>query len=921
LSKPAASRRLVCAFCLVVMIAAASVVLYSGKRGRAASSAASSSSLSQTVTAGERSRIQSSYAALPLAFEQNQGQTDPQVKYMARGNGYTLFLTADDAVFSLHSRASGNRPSIAGQADSTAVVHMHLLGGNSLAKVEATIPVAGTTNYFLGSDRSKWRSGVARFARVSYQDVYPGVNMAFHGAERELEFDFVLAPGANPEPIGFQVSGNQGIRTDDYGNLILSSAAGNVLLHKPVAYQQQNGARQAVDARFVLKAHNRVNFELGNYDRSRELVIDPSVSYATYLGGVSTDDALGITFDTSGNAYVTGETQSANYPSATDNLNGSSSDAFVAKIAADGKTLGYYTYVGGSASDSGNGIAVDASGNAFVAGGTISSNFPASAGAFQTTLKGIENAFIFKLSSDGATLLYSTFLGGSVRDVAQGIALDSTGKNAYLVGSSTSPDFPTSTSPLQSFPGGTNNGFVTKLNPAGTGLSDLVFSTYLGLGGGSGDSAKAVAVDSSGNAYVTGAVSGNSFHATLGAFQFTCGTDGTCNGGLSDAYVTVIKPDGSDYVYSTFLGGSGSDFGFGIAVDSSKSAYVTGSTSSADFPRLSALQSTFGGGNTDAFVTKLKPDGSGLVYSTYLGGSGDDGAKGIAVDGVGNAYITGQTNSANFPKVTPTQTALAGGFDAFVSEINAAGSPLTFSTYLGGTSDENSGGNFGAIAVDSGGADIYVAGSTRSVDFPTQPTGVIQPGTGGGDDAFVAKFTQSPTGSTFSLAATALSPASVSPGGSATSTVTVASTNGFTGSVSLACSVSPSVTHGPTCSGSATPGAPGTLTVSTTAASALLQHPQTGNASRVFFAMFLPIGGMTLLSFGFAGPRRKKLFSWLFFCLALGALFLLPACGGGGGGGGGSSGTPAGTYTITVSGTASTGSQTGASPALTLTVN
>jgi len=907
----------------VVMIAAASLFLYPGKRGSAATtvSAASSASLSHRVTAPERSRIQASYAALPLAFEQNQGQTDPQVKYLARGNGYTLFLTADDAVFSLHSRSSASGPSAAGQADSTAVLRMHLLGGNSLAMVEATIPVAGTTNYFLGNDRSKWRSGVARFARVSYQNVYPGVNMAFHGAERELEFDFVLAPGANPEPIGFQVSGNQGIKTDDSGNLILSSAAGDVLLHKPVAYQQQDGARQPVDARFVLEANNQVRFELGNYDRSRELVIDPSVSYATYLGGVSTDDALGITFDSSGNAYVTGETQSANYPSATDNLNGSSPDAFVAKIAADGKTLGYYTYVGGSASDSGNGIAVDTSGNAFVAGGTMSSDFPKTSGAFQTTLKGIENAFIFKLSSDGATLLYSTFLGGSVGDVALGIALDSTGKNAYVVGSSSSPDFPTSTSPLQSFPGGTNNGFVTKLNPAGTGLSDLVFSTYLALGGGTGDAAKAVAVDSSGNAYVTGAASGPSFHATPGAFQFTCGTDGTCNGGLSDAYVTVIKPDGSGYVYSTFLGGSGSDVGFGIAVDAtSGSAYVTGSTTSADFPRMSALQGSFGGGNTDAFVTKLKPDGSGLVYSTYLGGSGDDGAKGIAVDGGGNAYITGQTNSANFPKVTPTQTALAGGFDAFVSELNAAGSQITFSTYLGGTSDENSGGNFGAIAVDSGGANIYVAGSTRSVDFPTT-AGVIQAGTGGGDDAFVAKFTQSPTGSTFSLAATALSPASVSPGGSATSTVTVTSTNGFTGTVSLGCSVSPSVTHGPTCSGSATPGAPGTLTVSTTAASALLQHPQTGNASRVFFAMFLPIGGMALLSFGFAGPRRKKLFSTLLFCLALGALFLLPACGGSSSKTGGNPGTPAGTYTITVSGTATGASQTGTSPSLMLTVN
>ncbi len=915
MSKPAASRGWVCAFCIVpvAIIAVALLVLYPGKRGSAAATVSAASSLSQTVTAPERSRIQASYAALPLAFEQNQGQTDPQVKYLARGNGYTLFLTANDAVFSLHTRPTASE-------SSTAVVHMRLVGGNALAKVEGSGPLPGTANYFLGNDPSKWRSGVARYAHVSYQNVYPGVNMAFHGAQRELEFDFVLAPGANPAPIGFQVTGNQGVKTDASGNLILSSAAGDVLLHKPVAYQEQDGTRQPVDARFVLRADNRVSFDLGNYDRSRELVIDPSVSYATYLGGLGADEGLGIAFDGSGNAYVTGETASTNFPGVSNVLRGAgTTDAFVTKIAADGSSLIYSTYVGGNGNDSGNSIAVDASGDAFVAGGTTSTDLVTSPGAFQAVLKGIKNAFVFELSPGGSTLIYNTYLGGTGADIAQGVAVDSSG-NSYVVGSASSTNFPTH-NPLQTYPvGTTNNGFVTKLNSSG---SALVYSTYLALGGATGDTAKAVAVDSSGNAYVTGAVSGTSFVTTSGVFQPTCGTAANCNGGLSDAFVTVIKPDGSGYVYSTFLGGGGSDVGFSIAVESSGSGYVTGSTSSStDFPvKTPALQGSFGGGNIDAFVTKLNPTGTGLVYSTYLGGSGDDTAKGIAVDGIGNAYITGQTNSDNFKTVTPTQSTRKGGYDAFVSEFNAAGSQLTFSTYLGGTGDEDNGGNFGAIAVDSGGANIYVTGSTASTDFPTT-SGVTQPVTGGGNDAFVAKFAQSPTGSTFSLAATALSPASVSPGGSATSTVTVTSTNGFTGTVNLGCSVSPSVTHGPTCSGSATPGAPGTLTVSTTAASALLQHPQTGNASRVFFAMFLPIGGMALLSFGFAGPRRKKLFGGFLFCLALVALFLLPACGGGsGGGGGGSSGTPAGNYTITVSGTATGSSQTGASPSLTLTVN
>src|SRR4029077_14864272 len=409
------SRGWACAFCMVpiAIIATALFVLSPGRPRSVASGTASPASPSQTVTPAARSRIQASYAALPLAFEKNQGQTDAQVKYMARGNGYTLFLTANDAVFSLHARPAASESSAVprtrefraknltprhnAREDSTAVVRMHLAGGNSLAKVEGSDPVPGTANYFLGNDPSKWRSGVVRYARASYQNGYPGVAMAFHGAERELEFDFVVAPGASPAPIGFQFTGNRATKTDDSGNLIISSAAGDVLLHKPVAYQEQNGARQPVDARFVLKAHNRVSFELGNYDRSRELVIDPSVSYAysTYLGGSGTDDGIGIAFDGGGNAYVTGEKQSTNFPGASNVLRGTQ-DAFVTKIAADGSSLIYSTYVGGSSSESGNSIAVDSSGDAFVAGGTQSGDFPTTSGAFQPTLKSgaLGNAFV-----------------------------------------------------------------------------------------------------------------------------------------------------------------------------------------------------------------------------------------------------------------------------------------------------------------------------------------------------------------------------------------------------------------------------------------------------------------------------------------------------------------------------------------------
>jgi hypothetical protein len=932
---------------LLAVVGIALLVPFPGTRPDAAVtvSARSSASLSRTVTPAARSRIQASYAALPLAFEQNQGQTDPQVKYLARGHGYTLFLTANDAVFSLHSRpvASGSSSRQSSEAelksrvqrhkkDSAAVVHMHLVGGNLSAKVEGSGPMAGTANYFVGNDQSKWHSGVGRYARVSYENVYPGVNMAFHGAERELEFDFVLAPGANPAPIGIQFAGNQGIKTNHSGDLIISSAAGDVLLHRPVAYQEQNGAKQPVDARFVLKAGHQVSFELGDYDRSRELVIDPTVSYAysTYLGGLANDNGIGVAFDGGGSAYVTGETQSTNFPGASNVLTGTQ-DAFVTKIASDGSSLIYSTYVGGSLGvgtnpiiQSGNSIAVDAAGDAFVAGGTTSSNFPASPGAFQSALKSAENAFVFELSPSGNTLIYSTYLGGTggAGDVALGIALDSSG-NAYTVGTTSSTDFPTSASPLQPYLSGASNGFVTKLNPGGKGASDLVFSTYLGPGGGSGAGAKAVAVGSFGNVYVTGATSDATFHVTAGAYQTTCSS---CSAAAFDVFLTVINPAGNAYVYSTFLGGSGADVGFGVAVDSSGNAYVTGSTSSStDFPIKSALQTTYGGGSFDAFITKINPAGTGLsdlIYSTYLGGSGSDAAAGIAVDKNASAYVTGQTASPNFPTTaSPTQASLAGGsgVDAFVSEINPAGSQLIFSTYLGGTATEDGLGLAG-INVDKNGTFIYVTGNTASLDFPHHSA--HQPVSGGGTDAFVVKYAQGPA---FVVGAT--TPTAVSPGTSATSTVTLTALNGYTSPVNLTCTVTGTGSPAPACGASSfspasvtplpSPGATSTLTITTTA-----NHAGNFALRKFFYALWLPFG-ISIFGMGLSSTRsrRKKLLGLLMLGMIMVALFLMPACGssGKGGGGGGSGGTPAGAYTVTITGTDQSALTQGT--VVTLTVN
>lgn len=911
MSKLAASTGLLCAFCIipVLVIISLALLVFTPGGGRAGANRNPVAEASQAPTQASRARVQAAYTALPLAFELNQGQTDDQAKYVARGDGYTLFLTANDAVFSLHSPSGPGQDSAVSRATAffgkhsskhaskgtDAVVRMQLVGGSSSANLAASDQLSGTSNYFLGNDPSKWRRDIPSYARVAYENVYPGVNMAFHGAQRQLEFDFLVAPRANAQPIDFQFTGAKSLKVDNSGNLVVSSGVGDVVLHKPVAYQQQDGARKSVDARFALKANNQVGFELGTYDHSRELIIDPSVTlaYATYLGGSAEDDGYGIAFDSSGNGYVTGKTKSVDFP-IVGGISGASTgaffDVFVTKIAASGAgPLIYSTYVGGGSvgkgDDSGNAIAVDASGDAFVAGGTTSSDFPLTMGGgeFQSSLNGSSDAFVFELSSAGGALTYSTYLGGSGGETALGIALasDSSG-DVFVVGTTSSQDFPTTPNPLQGYvAGSTNSAFVTKMNSSG---SALVYSTYLG---GSttliGDSAAAVAVDSSDNAYVTGATYSATFPFSTGAFQTTCKS---CAGGLPNAFVTVFNSGGTAHVYSTFLGGTGPDVGDGIAVDAAGNAYVTGTTGSTAFPTTTgALQTTYGG-STDAFVTKLNPAGSSLVYSTFLGGGGFDAGASIAVDGSGDAYVTGQTASTTptaFPTSTnATQSTLGGGTDAFVSEINAPGSKLIFSTYLGGIGNEDTSGNYGSIAVDAPGANIYVTGNTTSsTNFTT--LGAAYTTYGGGTDAFIAKYSQQ----AFNITAT--TPTAVSAGSNATSTVTLTAFNGYASSVKLTCAVAGTGTPLPTCSiGSpvtpTTAGATTTLNIMTTAAGGT--HSK---AIHLFPAIWLPIVGLSLAGIGVSSSRvrRKQLFGFVMTGIAISALILLPACGGGSSGGDG----------------------------------
>jgi len=672
------------------------------------------------------------YANLPLTFEANQGQSDPKVKFLSRGDGYSLFLTSNEAVLALNQRSrpqsllpgenDRNSPVKSLRESKSAVLCMKLLGGaNSQAEVTGENELPGKSNYFIGRDQNNWHTDVRQFAKVRYQNVYPGVDLVYYGHQRDLEYDFVLHPGASPRAIRLSIEGAGRPRLE-HGEIIIASSVGIVRLRSPHVYQDSDGVRREVRGRYVIKNNHEVGFEVARYDRRRELLIDPVLSYATFLGGSADDDGNGIAVDSAGNAYVTGTTFSTDFPTvnAIQSTFHGGRDVFVTKINADGTALGYSTYLGGSGSDFGIAIALDSAGNAYVSGTTDSTDFP-TVNAFQSTNHGNTDVFVTKIAANGAALIYSTYLGGSGNDrggccngFGPEIALDSTG-NAYLSGTTDSTDFPIKNAIQPVYGGGEADAFVTKFRSSGA----LVYSTY--LGGSQRDEADAIAVSSTGAAFVTGWTGSTDF-PIKNAFQST--NHGGTDHGDADAFVTKINPVGSALVYSTYLGGNDFEQGFGIAVDSNGNAYVTGVTWSADFPTANAIQPTLPAGS-HAFVTKFKPTGSAVVYSTYLGSSGSDHGYGIKADASGNAYVTGYTSSGDFPIVNAIHPSPAGGF---VTSINSDGSAFIYSTYLN---------SFRRVALDSAG-NAYLVGS-GAFGFPATPL-AFQLSPTGGSSAVVAKL-------------------------------------------------------------------------------------------------------------------------------------------------------------------------------------
>ncbi|MGA3100033.1 MAG: SBBP repeat-containing protein, partial [Bryobacteraceae bacterium] len=751
--------------------------------------------------------------SVPLSFEPNQGQAASTVQFLSRGSGYALFLAPGEVVLSLERQqpapaaAAGQTP----EAASVETLRMSLIGANAKASAVGLAPQPGVVSYFIGNDPKKWRSGIPTYGKVDYAQIYPGVDLVFYGNQRQLEYDFVVAPGADPSRIAWRIDGARA-SVDAQGDLVLSASNGPATFKKPALYQMDGDKKTSVEGRFAV-AGNQVCFRLGGYDHSRALIIDPVLSYASYLAGSGSDTigraldngpngtSQGIAVDGAGSAYVTGYTYSIDFPTknpyksappakVTGVLPGQWPSAFVTKFSPDGSSLVYSTYLGGNGYDYGFAIAVDSSDNAYVTGETDSSDFPATAGAYQTVCNpGPTNqappytptcysssvsAFVTKLNPTGTGLVYSTFLGGYQYAYATAIAVDGAGR-AYIAGDEEESCyagqpvafqscFPTTSGAViggnQTVGGDPQFAFVAVFDPTG---AQLLYSTLFGdqnfkciIACGGGTYGTGVTVDANGYFYLVGETQASNLPTTAGVFQpngaplgnpatyvqawrgfiakFSPVTSaGVVAGCASDLCNDVYAPSagGVSLVYATYLGGhtgNTGDFISGIASDSLGYAYIAGYTNSADFPVTSGAYQTVCGPNggtcAAAHVTKLKPDGSGIVWSTFVGDAKVGGSDAlfdtgpIQLDGKGNVYIMGQSNPG-FPLVNPVEAApTLGSLEVLVVELDPTGSKLLFSTPIGSNGLHTA--SPAGLAVDSTG-DIYLAGNQIGAGLITTP--------------------------------------------------------------------------------------------------------------------------------------------------------------------------------------------------------
>ncbi len=688
--------------------------------------------LAPTFAADQNPLVMQKMDLMPLAFTQNNGQWADSVLYRAGANGATMWFTDGGVYYQFTRRipkpdetsvgAGGRTPVFDDRFDrgqdslETMMIKASFVGANPNPRVAGQAIMEYKCNYFLGNDPAKWRTDVPNYQAILLEGVYPGIDLKYYGDGRRMEYDFVVSPGTDPSQICVKYDGAKSLRVDKAGGLVVETKWGKVSELAPMAYQMENGERRLLEGSYLVESDDMFSFRLSDdYNPELAVIIDPVLTYSTYLGGLERDCALDVAADDSGYAYVTGLTNSSNFPilNPYQSSDSGGTDVFVSKLSKEGSSLVYSTYIGGNGHENAHGIAVDDSGCSFITGYTSSTNFP-TVNPFQTD-KGGWDTFVAKLSNTGNELVYSTYLGGGYSDFGRDIDIDSVGC-AYVTGETFSSDFP-AVNPIYSYKGQWDI-FITKVEKAGNAL---VYSTCLG---GTGlDEAGGISVDNIGCVYITGFTQSTDFPC-VNAYQ------SSYQGGVYDAIVAKISDAGSNLVFATYLGGDSADVAWDIKVDRTGYAYVTGETKSTNFPVFNSYQIAIGG--WDAFVTKFSSTGSTPIYSTYLGGSANDYGYGIDVDGIGRACVIGYTASSDFPTVMPYQI-FQGDTDVFVTKLSQGGDSLIYSTYLGGAGNDFS---YGGIFADSSGS-VYVAGETNSEIFPTvTPYQMHQ----GGYDAFVAKL-------------------------------------------------------------------------------------------------------------------------------------------------------------------------------------
>ncbi|HEX5733481.1 MAG TPA: SBBP repeat-containing protein [Blastocatellia bacterium] len=743
---------------LVVLLTSLTAPAAANKSDRAARPPVVPPTLSPTAPDKQtEDKVREQYGKLPLSFELNQGQTDGRVKFLSRANGFTLFLTSTEAVLSLRN---------ASREDKTrrAALRMKLVGSNAAPEIVGTDELPGKSNYLIGNDRAGWRKSIPNYKRVEYKQVYPGIDLIYYGNQRQLEYDFVVAAGADPKSIEMEIEGARKLTIDRKGNLTIRTARGTMVQKAPVIYQEFEGYRQTVAGKYLLRGRNKIGFQIGAHDATRPLIIDPILVYSTYVGGTVIEDpprenigdfASGIAvFLTS--TFIVGTTDTADFPVTEDTFQEKKKndicdvsdpnilncgDVFVTQFNSNGTEIIYSTYIGSKHDDEGFGIAVNSNGEACITGGTdpfhvsgVTEAWPLTRNSYQGNTafdsRGLSDAFVTVLNATGNDLIYSSYYGGKQNDIGRAITVDNTGK-VYITGETNSENLDMVNAFQESLAGG-KDAFVAKFDPfQERDRNTLVYASY--FGGSSDDIGRGISLDGSNRAYVVGQTGSTNFptKAVTGTALFQ-GDEGG-----EDAFLArfdAASVGATSLQFSTYIGGANTDIAQAVDVEPDGKASVTGLTRSSvsSFPLLNPLDSTLSG--IDAFVMKLAPDGDRQIFSTYLGGTGIEEGRGVAVDSTGMVYVTGRTsNGAAFPKVNQLERVEGGAADAFVTRYSALGSAISYSTILGGFNDDE--GN--AIAVS--GVDAYVCGKTTSTDFPVSAN-AFQDVRKGVNDGFVSKI-------------------------------------------------------------------------------------------------------------------------------------------------------------------------------------